>query len=364
MAPSSQQRLSTYTNILLALIGSVFVLIIAKQILIPLFLAGLFCLILYPFARHLERRGWHRITASLTLILISIIVILGVATLMGVLAFNFLDDLPAIKKQVGENLRYLQRHLAYFIGMHPEAFENFLSNRSDILLDNSGKYLQEIFTATTGTIMKVGLLPIYTFLFLFNRSKFKEFVLSLVPEKQKYIAHRVIQDIASVTPRYLTGLLTVVGILAVLNISAFYIIDVKYAFFLGLLAALFNFIPYLGTIIGYGIVLIFVMITQSISATLGVLICFLIAQFSEHYVFTPNITGYQVRINALATIIAIIAGGMIWGLAGMFVIMPYLAMVKIVCEHVQPLKPYAYLLGIQGTELHNINLNPFTSDDE
>ncbi|MDX1640253.1 MAG: AI-2E family transporter, partial [Balneolaceae bacterium] len=237
--------------------------------------------------------------------------------------------------------------------------ENQQDNMVNGALGNTGQYFKRIFTATANSILAIGLIPVYTFLLLFYRDKFEKFVHLLVPKEEEEIAENIIDKASHVVPKYMKGLFVVCFILAGLNSLGFYLIGVKYALLFGIIAAIFNLIPYLGTVIGYGLTFIFVLATQTPGVALAVLVQFFIVQFTENNILTPNITGSYVQINPLVTIFSLIAGGMIWGLPGMFMVIPYLAMMKIVCENIESLKPIGYLLGTRGTETHTINFNFF-----
>ncbi|MEA3505560.1 MAG: AI-2E family transporter, partial [Bacteroidota bacterium] len=115
-----------------------------------------------------------------------------------------------------------------------------------------------------------------------------------------------------------------------------------------IISAFFNFIPYFGTWIGASIPLTFALLTgDTINTAIGVLILFIIIQFLENNILTPNITGGYVDINPFITILSIIIGGMIWGITGMFVILPIIGTIKIICEHYPSYNPIAYLISNQ-----------------
>jgi predicted PurR-regulated permease PerM len=88
-----------------------------------------------------------------------------------------------------------------------------------------------------------------------------------------------------------------------------------------------------------------------------VAILYAIIQFLENNILTPNIVGGTLRINAMVIIVGIIAGGMVWGIPGMFVIVPLLAMFNILSENVDNLHPYSFLLGVKGAKRHTITLS-------
>lgn len=326
-------------------------LIITRQILVPLFLSILFAYLLFPAAEKIEQRGIPRIATNLILIVGTLLVVIGIVYGIILLVIMITDELPALQEKVDDNITQFRWALGRTFGVTAEQLDSIVES-----LKSSGAYVAQFFTGTANTVLTVGLLPVYTFLLLFYRNKFRDFISMLVPPEHEENAQNIIDQAAEVVPRYLKGLFIVCIILIGLNSLGFYLIGVEYALLLGLIAALFNLIPYLGTIIGYGIVAIFVLATQSFSIALAVVGQFIVIQFIENNILTPNITGSYVQINPLVIILSIIAGGMIWGLPGMFMVIPYLAMLKIICENVEELEPIGFLLGTRGTETHSITI--------
>ncbi|MDZ7691298.1 MAG: AI-2E family transporter [Balneolaceae bacterium] len=326
-------------------------LIITQNLLVPLFLAILFAYMLYPAAERFEGWGLNRLATNFILVIVSI----GIVTLsvyaIAVLITSFTQDLPEIRKQAQENIKYFQYSLGNLIGV-TKAQQDALMNS----MSSSGEFVRQFFTATANSVLALGLIPVYTFLLLFYRDKFREFISQILNPQYKKNVQNIIEQAAEVVPKYMKGLFLVCLILVGVNSLGFYLIGVKYALLFGIIAALFNLIPYLGTVIGYGSVFIFVLATQSPSLAVGVVLQFFVVQFFENNILTPNITGSYVEINPLVTILSLIAGGMIWGLPGMFLIIPYLAMLKIVCENIDSLKPIGFLLGVRGTERHAVTL--------
>lgn len=333
-------------------------LVITKTLLVPLFFSVLLAYLLYPAARRMEKKGIPRIATNFILIIGTAVIIAGTVYGIALLIASFTADLPEIREQLNENISYFQRTLSGWIGIQEYEQDNMVKDA----LGNTGQYLKTLFTATANSILAVGLIPVYTFLLLFYRDKFEKFVYILVPANQQEMAGNIIDQASTVVPKYMKGLFVVCFILIGLNSLGFYLIGVKYALLFGVIAAFFNLIPYLGTVIGYGLVFIFVLSTQSAGLALAVAAQFFIVQFTENNILTPNITGSYVQINPLVTIFSLIAGGMIWGLPGMFMVIPYLAMTKIVCENIDSLKPIGFLLGTRGTERHTINFSFLKSD--
>ncbi len=337
---------------LLLAIVVIFILSVTKSLLVPLFFAILFAYMLYPSAYRMEQAGIPRIFTNFILIFLlvgfAVLVIYGMTELVRA----FTDDLPTIKDNFEKNITWLRDSVRDWVNVSDEQLESLAEGIQD-----TGQILGQVFTSTSNTILAIGLIPVYTFLLLFYRNKFREFVSRITHNSKEEVTQSILDQAADVVPRYLKGLLIVCLILVVINSAGFYIIGIEYALLMGVISAFFNLIPFLGTVIGYGIVFIFVFLTQSPTLAFAVGIQFFIVQFLENYILTPNITGSYVQINPLVMIIFLIAGGMIWGIPGMFLVIPYLAIIKIICENIPNLQPVAFLLGTRGTEKYTITIH-------
>ncbi|MEX0609253.1 MAG: AI-2E family transporter [Balneolaceae bacterium] len=339
-------------------------LLLARQLLVPLFLSVLVAYLLFPYASWLEDHKVPRIAANLIVIIGFLAVLAGIFIGIGALSSNLTENLSEIKEQFESNISSIKASIMSFTGMSEAQIDSMAQSFGE-----TGEYLSQLFTATANTVLNFVLLPVYTFLFLFYRNKFREFVFMKIDSGNDRAAEKIIDQASKVVPKYLKGLIIVCTILVVLNSVGFMIIGLEYAILLGIIAALFNLIPYLGTILGYGVVILFVFGTQSSSLALAVAIQFFIIQFIENNILTPNITGSYMQINPFVTIFSLIAASTLWGVPGMLIVMPYLGLFKIVCENVEKLKPLNYLLGTAGTEKYNIDISTIKkkfgwSDDE
>jgi len=214
------------------------------------------------------------------------------------------------------------------------------------LLGVAQSFAATIVAATTGTIVFIGILLVLIFLFLYYRHRIRVFLLHIIPEEEHINAQKIIEEVSKVTQKYLLGVFTVMGILSVLNSLVFLIIGVPHAVFFGVMASILNIIPYLGVWIGTALPMIMMAITQnSVTPILLILLGVWINQQLDNNFLTPRITGSQVAINPLATIVILIVGSMIWGVAGMILFIPLLGVAKIIFDNVDGLKPLGYLIG-------------------
>jgi len=344
------------TVLLLFTILLIYALIEVRNFLYPLTFAVLIAYLLYPLVKFLETHGIPRILAILFSIISGIVVVSSAIYFLSIQIGVFADDFPALKEQALENIQDLNMFINNHTGLTVTIDKEFIKERLSLLFESGSDFLQTAFSATTGTIAKIALLPVYAFFLLYYRNKFATFALKLIPREKHEKINNILKDVSHVTKRYMGGIFIVVLILCFLNSLGLLVIGVKYALLLGIASALCNFIPYFGTLIGGIFPLLFVLLMSNTpEKAFSVIILFLIIQFTENNILTPNIVGGYVRLNPFIIILSIIIGGMVWGLPGMFISVPFLGMFKIFCEQVTPLQPYAFLLGTQGTEKHALN---------
>ena len=127
----------------------------------------------------------------------------------------------------------------------------------------------------------------------------------------------------------------VVGVLVTIAMS---IMGIKYAPLLGFFIGLFNMIPYVGAIIAVAISAVITLITGGLSQTIWMLIIVIVLQQIDANIINPNIIGQSLKVSPLLVIFAITVGGAYFGMLGMFLAVPVIAIVKIVIEDYVDLK--------------------------
>lgn len=348
-----------FASFLLIAILLVYGLIAARNFLFPITFAALFSYLLYPVVNFLEKRRIPRILAILMSIFMAFIVIAALFYLFYRQLSNMFENFDTLREQVIANIELLQQNLANFLGIKNNGIEVFLKEQFDQFFGNSNGGIRKFFTATTGTIFRIFILPIYVFLLLFYRTKFAYFILKITPDASRQTTINILREVSTIAGRYMGGVSIVVLILSVLNSTGLAIIGVEYAILLGIVSAFFNFIPYFGTLMGGAVPLTFVLMTTDDPLYFGirVAILFLLVQFTENYILTPNIVGGNVKINPLIIIVGLVVGAVVWGIPGLLVIVPFLAILKIIFSHIPRLQPYAFLLGLKGTSRYAVSFS-------
>ncbi len=305
----------------------------------------------------MEKKGLHRIFANLLTIIFGLTTLAALGLFLLSRLKVFIADFPTMRSQAMSNLLAFENFIEDKFGLAATVQHDWIREIIQNIFQASGDFFSTFFAATAGTMVTFGLLPVYIFFLLFYRNKFKTFLLKLIPNERHDKVELIITQISYVVKKYMSGLFIVVLILCFLNSIGLIIVGIKYAVLLGVISAIFNLIPYFGTLIGGSIPLLMALLTEnSPKYAFGVIILFIILQFIENNILTPNITGGNVNINPFITILSIIIGGMVWGIPGMFMVVPTVGVIKIICDHIESLEPYAYLLGTQGSEKHSINI--------
>lgn len=323
-----------------------FILIVARQILIPVSLGFLFATLIYPVSQFFRR---FRIPGPLS-ILISILLFLGIISFALILYFsqvqNLIADFPALKLKALANLEYIRLAIEENLGIESALQHAWLSRQIRNFFDAGGDSFRKTLGATTGTLFIILIVPVLVFYMLIFRERFRRFIVMIAPKSYKGQAEHIMSQISATIQRYISGVFIVILILCVLNSVGLYIVGLKYALLFGITSAFFNFIPYFGNWIGAILPLSFAVLTgDSPRLFFSVLVMYIIIQFLEHNVLTPNITGGYVKINPLVTIIGILVAGLVWGISGMLVVIPVIATMKIIFDNIDPLRPYGHLLG-------------------
>ena len=326
-----------------------------KNFLYPIFLGILFAYLLYPVAKTFERLSFPRIPGILLSVFVGIFIVYGTIFFIYTQLRFLLQDLPSLEAQAVKNLDIFFSQLeAQFGEVSPDQRSGFRKVISEFFQASTDN-LDAVLTSTAQTAFVVFIMPVYVFFLLYYRNKYRDFILMVLPEKGHQKTDEIIKEISVVIKKYMGGVFIVVLVLCVINSLGLFIVGVKYWLLLGLIAAIWNFIPYFGTIIGFSFPLVMALLTGDGPGTaIGVIILFVIVQFTENNILTPNITGGQVRINPFFIILGVLIGGLIWGVPGMFIVVPLMASIRIVCEKVDALKPWAFLIGDSGTEEHSL----------
>ncbi len=339
------QRANQYLFFIILL---VVVLYFGKAFLVPIVFAALLSMLMAPMCRRFEAWGLNRALSCVGCILMLAAVIAAIGFVISTQFSTFAENLGQMQLAAKQFLREVQLYIQQQIGMTPEAQEKIVKEQAEQSSQQGPGLAATILGAITSTVTTIVLSLVLTFLMLYNKEQFETFFVRLFDDQDKEKVRTVVDQITQVSQKYLTGRAMSVLIIATLYSIGLLIVGIKNAVLLGGIAALLTVIPYVGTVLGGLFPVLMALLTEGPQTALWAGVVMIAIQTIDNYFIEPNVVGGEVNLNALWSILSIIAGGMIWGVAGMIVFLPLFGIIKIICDHVTPLKPVGYLLGEPG----------------
>jgi predicted PurR-regulated permease PerM len=378
-----------YSLILIAIIVFFWTVYHARAFLVPLSFAALLAMLMVPISNALERRGFRRIWSSLTSTLIIIAMATIIVAFLSSRASRFASELPHLLEQVTQHYQKVQQTVQNQWGIKLPSQSDLLAGESEEAVASSGTAaagtasrhpansevsatdpasqdedttvsgswfssimgtLTNLFTGTIAILGDMLLILVYVFSLLFYRDKFQEFLRRLTPEAEHPRVARILDHTSSVARQYLWGRLLLIIILAIFYGLGFLVIGLQNGLFLAVFASLFSIIPYIGPLIGIALPMLVALVSQnSLMLLLWVLVIFAVAQFIESYILEPLVVGAEVNVNPFFTIVAVVAGSLLWGIPGLILAIPIVGIVRVIFDNFDSLQPYGYLIGQQET---------------
>jgi predicted PurR-regulated permease PerM len=331
---------------LLSIALIILLLYVAQGILIPIFIAVLLATLLLPVVQFLQRHKFNRLFSIIVTILMAVLVMAVVVYFLSSQIINFFDDWPAIKERFTELIASLKVWVKENFHVAIRKQEQYIKETTKSVETSAGGIVGQTFLSLTEMLSLIVLLPIYTFLFLYYRHLIKRFLIAVFKDSAEEKVQDILHESQTVSQLYIRGLFTEMIIVFALNSAGFFILGIQYAFFLGLVAAMLNLVPYVGMLVANLFCMVITLISsENIADVLWVGAILAIVQIIDNNFLMPMIVGSKVRINALAAIVGVLVGGAICGIAGMFLSIPGLAILKVIFDRINGLKPYGMLLG-------------------
>lgn len=330
-------------------IGLLLVLLyVGQSIIIPILFAILLSSILLPMNKFLERKGLPKAAAILLSLFISLVIIGVVIYFLVHQIANFVDDLPTINERLDKLFGMMQKWVSENLSIGVRKQNQYITETGLKMKTSITTIVGATFLSLTQVLSYLVLLPIYSFLILYYRNLIKKFLIEAFTDSSEDEVREILNESQSVSQSYIAGLMIEMAIVFSLNAIGFLIIGIKYAVFLALVAALLNLIPYIGMVVANVFCMLITMICCEVMNTSDVFWVFVVlavVQFVDNNFLMPMIVGSKVRINALVTIVGVLVGGAVCGVPGMFLAIPGLAIMKVVFDRADGLRPYGMLLG-------------------
>ncbi|HET7897023.1 MAG TPA: AI-2E family transporter [Flavisolibacter sp.] len=336
---------SRMVNPLLCFALLLWILYVGQPVLIPFSFSCLFAILLVSPSRWLEKLGLPRGFAVLICLLLALVVFFFVFYFISSSVVSFRNDFPQMMQNIQQALSDLQVWLHNQFHISTNKVREFMNTSTARVLPQTSAIVNTALSTVSSAFLTGVIIFLQTFLLLLYRSLIIKFFVSLFAEEFSSHIYNIMARIRTVIHSYLIGLFIEMLAVAVAYCGALFIIGVKYALLLGVIGAILNLIPYLGIFIACILTALITFSTNSHSAVLWSVISILVIHLTDANILLPKIVGSKVRINALTTIMGVIIGEAIWGIPGMFLAVPAMAILKVLFESIPALLPFAILMN-------------------
>jgi predicted PurR-regulated permease PerM len=319
-------------------------LFVGQEIIIPILYAGMIAILLNPLVDYLIRKRVNKILAILAVVALAILALLVAGYIVSAQITLFTDTYPQLKAKLAATSGELLRWASHKFNIRQSAINAWLTDTQNEAIGNLD--ISEKLSAVIRMLVVGTLLPVYLFMILYYKPLLLEFIRRLFKDEHRSAVVEVLANSKKIIQGYLVGLFFELLIVATLNSISLLLIGIDYAVILGITGAILNVIPFVGGIAAIALPMLIAFITtDSLMYPLLVFIAYIVIQFVDNHYIIPKIVASRVQLNALISIIVVLIGGAFWGVPGMFLSIPLTAIIKVIFDHVDSLKPWGFLLG-------------------
>jgi len=346
--------IATYTYILAAIMLTVYAMIVAKSLIQPLLSSLFFSILLSPVCGWLEEKKVPRYLSVPLTITGGVLVLVAIGFFFYSQLTDFAGDTDIYRERFQEIAANLQLFLENRLGVEQAIDVQMLLNSVQEFIRDNTATLTSGLAGAASALTSIFLVPVFMFFMLIYRDFLKQFFMRMFGtsgKKEYKSTQQIIDKVKVVVQGYLTGIIAVISILAILNSLMLTIIGVEHALFFGTFAAMLNVIPFVGPLFGAILPVLYSLFTMdSLIIPVVIMAGFYVIQMMEGNIFTPIIVGNKVSINAFAALLLLFIGAQIWGIIGMILIIPIGAILKVVFDEIEYLKPIGFVMGTVPNE--------------
>lgn len=321
------------------------ILSIAGSLIVPILFAGIIAVLLSPAVRFLVKRRINRAVAIAIILFIVLLLFAALMLLLSTQATNLKDAFPQLLNKFNEFSDSAITWVSSAFNIEHAKITNWIAQSKAELLNGSNAAIGFTLTNMGNGLTMIFLIPVYTFMILYYQPHLLQFIRRVAGNANQEQTTELLGETKTIIQHYLVGLFFEFLIVAALNIIGLFTLGINYALLLGIAGALLNIIPYIGGLIALILFMIIALVTKEPVYVIYVAVLYSFIQFIDNNFIVPRIIGAKVKLNALVSLIGVIAGAALWGISGMFLSIPVIAILKLVCDRIESLKPFGFLLG-------------------
>lgn len=321
-------------------------LYMAQSLIVPLIFGTVIAVLLHPLLRVFIKWKFNRILAISITLLLAFVVIAAFLLFMYSQLTLFSKSWPVFVNKFSSLLNQTIHWIPGYFDISALKVNAWIAETKANILNGSSALIGQTLLSVGSGLVVVFIVPVYVFLLLLYKPLLLDFIHQVFSHQSQDKVTAIVGQTKSVIQRYLVGLVIETVLVAILNSVGLLILGIDYAILIGVLGALLNLIPYIGGLVAVAIPMMIALVTKdSAWYAFYVMAAYYLVQLIDNNYIVPKIVASKVRINALASIFVVLAGGALWGVAGMFLSIPLVAIFKVLCDHIEALHPIGFLLG-------------------
>lgn len=350
------QLYSRASIILMGVVTVFFVSFVGREILLPILFSTIIAILLNPVVNFLTKYKINKVLAISMAVLVSIILIIGISYFIVSQVANLSETTPQFKEKFTTLFDDCIKWTSKTLNISSRKIQEWLDKTRVEGLNNSTAFISDILVTISDALVLILLLPVYIFMILFYKPMILDFISQLFNNEKQDTVHEILVEGKSLIQNYLIGLLIEAVIVAALNSAGLLILGIQYAVLIGIVGALLNMIPYIGGLVAISLPMLMALATKDPIDVVWVVILYLFVQFVDNNIIVPKIVASKVKVNALVSIVVILIGGAMWGVAGMFLAIPITAILKVIFDRIPGLKPIGFIIGDNQPQIGKIDL--------
>ncbi len=316
-----------------------------ESVLAVLFFAVLLSFMLSPVVRALEYLRLPRAMAALISMVALVALLYGITVASYNQALIFADNVPKYSLKIRSILRPYQQQAERL----EKTGEVVGPEDTNVVPVREVQTWSEALTHGAGTVTDIVLaasfVPFLAYFLLTWQSHARSATVMLFPLQHRNAAFVTLGLIGKMLQSFIVGNLVIGLLISGLSVGIFGLLHVPFFYFVGFLSGFLSLVPYLGIVLAM-IPPIVIGIGQLEPGDLVIVVLFVVGlHLFALNVLYPKLLGSRLRINPLAVTIALLFWGAVWGAIGLVLAIPITGAIKIVCDHVESMKPYADWLG-------------------